>query len=350
MTEAQLRQSVVDYLNQYIGISEGSTQHKAILSMFNNSGLCTRYKMTVNDAWCATAVSAAFIANGLAGKQGSGSLFECVECSCWYMVEYAKAQGIWVENDAHVPKIGDVVLYDWQDSGYGDNTGTPDHVGIVSNVSGSTITVIEGNYNNSVKKRNLAVNGMYIRGYITPNYAKFADKVSNTVIPQTPTTDGSLKIGSTGSAVKTMQTMLIACGYSCGSAGADSSFGNATLSALKKFQKENGLTVDGVYGSKSKSTLEALYKKKTEPSKPVANTSSDTINRDVKWNGKVTADSLNVRTWAGVENGKCSFSPLKQGTVVGVCDSKKASDGDTWYFIKYNGKFGFVHSAWIKKI
>ena len=120
--------------------------------------------MTVNDAWCATGVSAAFIATGLAG------IFPCVECSCENMITLAKKAGIWVENDAYVPSTGDVILYDWDDSGSGDCTGWSDHVGIVVSVSGSMINVIECNKNNTVGYRNIAVNGRYIRGYITPKY------------------------------------------------------------------------------------------------------------------------------------------------------------------------------------
>ena len=56
-----------------------------------------------------------------------------------------------------------------------------------------------------------------------------------------------------------MQTMLIKLGYSCGEAGIDGSFGNDTLDALKKFQKDNNLTVDGLYGPKSKAKLTKLY-------------------------------------------------------------------------------------------
>ena len=59
----------------------------------------------------------------------------------------------------------------------------------------------------------------------------------------------------TGAAVETMQKMLIKLGYSCGSSGADGDFGNNTLATLKKFQTENGLTVDGIYGPKSKAKL-----------------------------------------------------------------------------------------------
>lgn len=159
------RQKPIKYLEQYIGVKEGSAGHRAILKVFNDSGLCSRYKMTVNDAWCATAVSAAFIASGLSG------IFPCVECSCEYMINLAKKAGIWVENDAYVPSTGDVILYDWDDSGVGDCTGWSDHVGIVKSVSNGVIHVIEGNKSNTVGDRDIAVNGRYIRGFITPHYS-----------------------------------------------------------------------------------------------------------------------------------------------------------------------------------
>lgn len=71
-----------------------------------------------------------------------------------------------------------------------------------------------------------------------------------------------LEIGDSGSDVKTMQTMLIKVGYSCGKSGADGDFGSDTDSALRKFQKDKGLTVDGQYGTNSKAKLTALYNKK----------------------------------------------------------------------------------------
>lgn len=69
----------------------------------------------------------------------------------------------------------------------------------------------------------------------------------------------NLKKGSTGSAVVTMQTMLIACGYSCGASGADGDFGKNTLAALTAFQAEQGLEADGIYGPLSKAALEKAY-------------------------------------------------------------------------------------------
>lgn len=78
----------------------------------------------------------------------------------------------------------------------------------------------------------------------------------------TPAKKNYLEKGDSGSEVTTMQKMLIKVGYSCGSAGADGDFGSGTDEALRKFQKDNRLVVDGQYGTNSKAKLTALYNKK----------------------------------------------------------------------------------------
>lgn len=55
------------------------------------------------------------------------------------LIDLYKKLNCWEENDAYVPSAGDVIMYDWQDSGAGDNTGAPDHVGIVVSVSGKAM-------------------------------------------------------------------------------------------------------------------------------------------------------------------------------------------------------------------
>ena len=77
-----------------------------------------------------------------------------------------------------------------------------------------------------------------------------------------------LSKGDKGNDVKTMQTMLIAVGYSCGSYGADGDFGRSSDKALRKFQEDYGLIVDGRYGAKSKAKLESVYNRK-KSSKPL---------------------------------------------------------------------------------
>ena len=70
----------------------------------------------------------------------------------------------------------------------------------------------------------------------------------------------SLSKGDSGADVKKMQEMLIACGYSCGSYGADGDWGDSTESAVLAFQGDHGLATDGVYGPKTRAALEAAYK------------------------------------------------------------------------------------------
>ena len=57
-----------------------------------------------------------------------------------------------------------------------------------------------------------------------------------------------LKKGSRGEAVKEMQAILISKGYDLGKWGADGDFGKQTLAAVKAFQKDCGIKVDGIVG------------------------------------------------------------------------------------------------------
>ena len=158
------RAAIVSEAISHIGVKEGTVLHHKIIDRYNSRKPLPRgYAVKYTDAWCATFISY------LAIVMGYTDIIP-VECGCPQMITMAQQMGIWVEDDSYVPKPGDIVLYDWQDSGSGDNTGTADHIGLVEKVVGSTETVIEGNYQDSVKRRELAVNGRYIRGYIVPKY------------------------------------------------------------------------------------------------------------------------------------------------------------------------------------
>ncbi len=170
MTEAQIRQKVVSVIEGWIGCKESDGSHKKILDVYNShSPLPRGVKMLSTYAWCAATVSAAFIKAGLTD-------IGFVECSCSKMIALYKAKGRWKEADDHKPSPGDLMMYDWDDSGNGENTGAPEHVGMVVSVSGSTIKVIEGNKNDAVGYRTMKVNGRYIRGYCLPDYASKATK------------------------------------------------------------------------------------------------------------------------------------------------------------------------------
>ncbi|MZK54192.1 CHAP domain-containing protein [Coprobacillus sp. BIOML-A1] len=158
------RKEFVERAKRYLGCNEKDGSFKKIIDSYNKLDPLPRgYKVKYTDSWCMTFVSAI--------------VRECnlldlipVECSCGKAVEKAQSMGIWQENDAYVPQIGDIIMYDWDDSGNGDNTGWPDHVGIVTEVNGNTFKVIEGNKNDAVEYRTMNVNSKYIRGFITPKF------------------------------------------------------------------------------------------------------------------------------------------------------------------------------------
>lgn len=170
MTELELRSKVVAVMRGWLGWSEANGKHKAIVDLYNTQRPLPRgYAVQYSDEWCATCVTAAGMAAGLHD-------IILGECSCTRMIELYRAAGRWEESDAYRPQAGDIILYDWQDQGAGDNTGAADHVGIVEKVAGSVVTVIEGNKGEAVARRTLAINGRYIRGYCLPDYASIADE------------------------------------------------------------------------------------------------------------------------------------------------------------------------------
>lgn len=181
MTENELRQKVAGIINDWVGATRGSAKHLEILNIYNgHTPLARGYKVQVSDAYCATTTSAAYIKAGIAEYTGT-------ECGVEKYTLVAKKLGIWVENDAHTPKVGDAIVYDWDDNGVGDCTGAGDHVGIVTAVNGTTLTITEGNMSGGkVGKRTMQVNGKYIRGYICPNFAEIAKKLGGTSTEDKP--------------------------------------------------------------------------------------------------------------------------------------------------------------------
>lgn len=79
----------------------------------------------------------------------------------------------------------------------------------------------------------------------------------------------TLRNGMRGEEVARMQQALIDLGYLKGPA--DGIFGNKTENAVRKFQKTNGLKVDGIAG---KNTLTLLYKKQAEAAAASSSSSS----------------------------------------------------------------------------
>ena len=257
---AYYRKNIVDRAKAWLGCKESDGSQKKIIDVYNgHKPLARGYVVKYSDAWCATFVSACAI------KCGYTTIIP-TECGCNPMIALFKKIGCWEEKDAYIPFPGDIIFYDWDDNGVSDNTGSSDHVGIVEKVSDGRITVIEGNYSNSVKRRYLSVNGRYIRGYGVPKYdayeavpasytlknfikdiqRAFGAKIDGIAGPETlsKTITLSTKLNNKHPAVYYVQRRLRELGYT--EVGAiDGSFGPKTKAAVKHFQKDHGRTVDG---------------------------------------------------------------------------------------------------------
>lgn len=158
------RTSMIEQAQAWVGRNEADGSFKSIIDTYNShTPLARGYELKYTDEWCAGFVSAVAIATGNTDNVP-------LEVSCPRMIQIAQNMGIWQESDGYVPSPADIILYDWDDNGNGDNTANPDHVGIVESVSDGVITVIEGNMSEKVGRRSLDVDGRYIRGFITPEY------------------------------------------------------------------------------------------------------------------------------------------------------------------------------------
>ena len=172
-TESENRKRIINVAKSYIGTVGGSSNHSDILHFFN-SVKPQGYTAHKNDPWCSEFVSACAIQTF--GKKDAIAYFP-LSASCPRIIVEAKAKSIFVERDSYTPKMADWILYDWDDTGKGDNKNSPDHVGIVEKVKDGVITVIEGNKHDKVARRTINVNGKYIRGFVTPHYDRIKAKV-----------------------------------------------------------------------------------------------------------------------------------------------------------------------------
>lgn len=105
-----------------------------------------------------------------------------------------------------------------------------------------------------LRDRSFVTWGLYPYTTYTPEQEAIAKAVADTVVDDsTPT----LRKGSNGAAVKEVQNLLLSHGYKLPNHGADGDYGAETVKAVKEFQKDNGLTADGICGPKTWKALRA---------------------------------------------------------------------------------------------
>lgn len=210
-------------------------------------------KYGVRTHWCLMMVY-----DIMAVKLGIPDFPKIFSCSAAKVSEFFKKR---LNHEFSTAEVGDIILFE----NNGNRMDGPDHVGIVVANSGTHITVLEGNtagdwtdwYNTSTANE-------YTYSYDNPEFdciidmSEFFSNESSEPEPLAVAEPDeeikpaflielkTLKSGMTGDAVKALQRLLFADGYSVGPCGDDGDFGPATERAVKRYQKEHKLTVNGI--------------------------------------------------------------------------------------------------------
>ena len=302
---------------------------------------------------------------------------------CIYSYGYYKAKG----QVGTTPKVGAQVFF-------GSYEGGLYHTGLVEKFDATYVYTIEGNTSSSDSQYDSVARhtykrvggGIYGYGYpaydgetapagtTTTNTTTTTAQTSTTTNTTTSTTATTTTSGAPSKTVKWTGYVLVQVSPRTWAGTSNASLKTVgilnkgdTVQVCDTIKADNGDDWYYVFiNNKAYGFIPVANVSKTKPTTTTAQTSTTTNtitsttattttsgapSKTVKWTGTVTADVLNVRKWAGTENSTLTSTPsITYGTKVGVCDSVKARDGSTWYYVLINNSvYGFVHSAYISK-
>lgn len=283
----------------------------------------------INDQWCQNFVDWCFVkAYGLEAAKALLGVFTNYTPTG---SNAFKNRGTYTKRGKGKPKPGDVIYF------YSESKGRIGHVGIVTKVTSSKVYTIEGNTSGAsslvtngggVRAKSYSLTSTYIDGYGRPPYASVNPTATDPLPESKPATvklgDRILKNGCEGADVKELQLALIKLGYDCGKWGADGEYGDATEMAVRRFQIQEDLHVDGEAGPE---TIAA-------------------INKAMK---KLNA-TVDKPKYVLIVGGNCYVrsEPSTDGEKRGIayCDAKLPYGGETagngWLSIIYKDKIGWV--------
>lgn len=312
------------------------------------------------------------------------------------------------------PQVGDIVIF--------KHNGVFTHTGFVIEVQGDKFKTIEGNTSGA---SGIVANGggvcqkSYYNSqlpgtkFCRPDYSIVTSiKSGNSINTATTTTTKSwIELGDRGDNVKTLQTKLNKLGYKL---DIDGICGNATVAAIKDFQKKYNLTIDGQAGKNTITKLDSViaakenknfkvfvgacttdgtpvYQKSTGTTVlatypklnrrnlvdviamsgsrykiKIANTHTGYIDKNkittpdkltttkskYPYVGKCIGNDVSVRKKAGTSYAKISGYPtLNKDNKVDVLGVKKDSSGNDWKQVRIANKYvGYVFGKYIQKV
>lgn len=277
MTVKQAIEKVLDLARSEIGYHEKASNSQLDDPTANSGGAnWTKYAAYIDAnpefyngkkngyAWCDVFVDYLFV-KCFGFETGRNMLCQpkySAGAGCLYSAEYYKQAGRWHKN---APNPGDQIFFSYSPGEYS-------HTGIVEQVSGDTVTTIEGNTSDSVGRRTYNIGNQSIAGYGTPNWklvedwvvvenghivnssewAKDDDTATAVLKPTPPSTENHswqpplLKYAPDDyfDAACVLQGILRCRNWDCGKV--DGYFGAKTQAAVNRARRFFGMDADGI--------------------------------------------------------------------------------------------------------
>ena len=227
-----------------IGYREGADNY----TKYANDPRITRlYGWSVqNQPWCCTFVNWCFM-EAFGEKTGARMTFGA-SAACANQVSYYKAAGAWFRT----PEAGDQIFF--------YSGGSINHTGIVTEVNGTSIQTVEGNYSDKVSQGTYILGNKVIAGFGRPKWSLVEDIPGKEPAATATSAPGKKEehswtppfLSSTVTKSKdcfVLQALLVVHGFDCGSACVDGYFGKDTQAAVNAAKTFYGLDADGTCDS-----------------------------------------------------------------------------------------------------
>ena len=220
-------EKVINIAKKYVGVCEDPPNSNKVVF---NTKFYGREVSGVNYPWCCAFIWCVFNEAGINIKRTA---------SCMMLGDWFKQEGKYHKDN---PQVGDIVFFKFPGSSRWTN-----HVGLVIEVNGNTLTTIEGNTSSDNKGSQnnggmVAIRTRKINSSVV-GFGRVSDDKNNSA-KNMPT----LRLGSRGASVKTLQSILNEHGAHL---TVDGIFGNLTKLAVISFQGLNDLQKDGIVGRKT---------------------------------------------------------------------------------------------------
>lgn len=220
-------EKVINIAKKYVGVCEYPPNSNKVVF---NTMFYGREVSGSNYPWCCAFIWCIFNEAGIDIKRTA---------SCMMLGDWFKQTGKYHKDN---PQVGDIVFFKFPGSSRWTN-----HVGLVIEVNGNTLTTIEGNTSSDNKGSQsnggmVAIRTRKINSSVV-GFGRVSDDKNNS-----PKNMPTLQIGSRGASVKTLQRILNEHGAHL---TVDGIFGNLTKLAVISFQGLNNLQKDGIVGRKT---------------------------------------------------------------------------------------------------